>query len=158
MRIFPGQQLCRLQGASWPLLKYLSSSSLSSHPFPAALWFSSLVLLFVLMISDRAVCSRHSFSEFAFLDTQHKPLAVTYRNRPDPRPGSLCRWAISAGGKPTITLAIVGAIAPFQCGVIDSAILLRWLLCQPSVMADVVGALGSVAAGFLLAAWKAALL
>lgn len=67
-------------------------------------------------------------------------------------------WAISASGKPTITLAIVGAIAPFQCGVSDSAILLRWLFCQPSVMADVAGALGLVAAAWLLAAWKAALL
>lgn len=68
-----------------------------------------------------------------------------------------CR-AISASGKPTITLAIVGAIAPFQCGVSDSAILLRWLFCQPSVMADVAGALGLVASAWLLAAWKAALL
>lgn len=67
-------------------------------------------------------------------------------------------WAISANGKPTITLAIVGAIAPFQCGVSNSAILLRWLFCQPSVMADVAGALGLVVAAWILTAWKAALL
>lgn len=105
----------------------------------------------------KPTCSASAFVTAHSSTAQTSP-RQSHHNQPGPVQGLAHCCAISASGEPATARATVGAIAQFQCGVSDTAILLRWLRCQPSVMADVAGALGLVAAAWLLAAWKAALL
>lgn len=151
--MFSWKQLCVM----WPMPKYESSSLIIVKSITTT---TSVILIsrHLVHVNDRKP-SRLSLPQLLWLHIPRQA-AQAYSSPIASRlvQGLAHCWVISASGKPTITLAIVGAIAPFQCGVSDSAILLRWLFCQPSVMADVAGAPGSAAAAWLLAAWKAALL